>query len=71
MIFTFETTHHALVAEQVARDRLLGAQVVPAPAGARAGCDLAVEVLPEDAAALAAGLAEAQVPFSVHGRRPG
>ncbi|HEX6641996.1 MAG TPA: putative Se/S carrier-like protein [Thermoanaerobaculia bacterium] len=44
----FETTHHALWAEEVAREMRLGAEVVPAPAAARAGCDLAIAVLDED-----------------------
>ena len=54
----FETTHHALWAEEVARDLRLGAEVVPAPAAARAGCDLAIAVLEEDVAELLAELRE-------------
>jgi hypothetical protein len=47
-IFTFDTTHHALWAEQIALDLRLGAQVIPAPAAAKAKCSLALEVLEED-----------------------
>ena len=47
-IFTFDTTHHALWAEQIALDLRLGAQVIPAPAAAQAKCSLALEVLEED-----------------------
>jgi hypothetical protein len=60
-ILVFDTTHHALWAEQVAVERRLGAQVIPAPADADAKCDLALEVLAEDADALAAALDEAGV----------
>ena len=62
-IFTFDTTHHALWAEQVAKSERLGAQVVPAPKEAAAKCDLALEVLTEDAAALEAALGTAGIPF--------
>lgn len=54
----FETTHHALWAEEVARDLRLGAEIVPAPAAARAGCDLALAVLDEDLAELMDALRE-------------
>lgn len=65
-IFLFETTHHALWAEQIAQERGLGAQVVPAPVEAKAKCGLAIEALVDDQAALAAALAEAGVPFRLH-----
>ncbi len=39
-------------AEQLALEAALGAQVIPAPAAARAKCSLALEVLDEDAEAL-------------------
>jgi hypothetical protein len=61
-LFTFDTTHHALWAESVALARGLGAEVVAAPAAARARCGLALRVLPEDEAALVAALAEEGVP---------
>lgn len=63
MILVFDTTHHALWAEQVAQQHRLGALVVPAPADAEAKCDLALEVLDEDADALAAALTTAGVPW--------
>jgi hypothetical protein len=62
-VLVFDTTHHALWAEQVARDRGFGAEVVPAPAGSQAKCDLALEFLREDEAALLASLDEAGVPW--------
>ena len=62
-ILVFETTHHALWAEEVARDMRLGVQVVPAPAASRAGCDLAIEALDEDLAALLEALRERAIVF--------
>lgn len=64
-VLVFETTHHALWAEEVARDMRLGAQVVPAPAASHAGCDLAIETLDEDFAALIAALRERAIVFRV------
>jgi hypothetical protein len=62
-IFTFDTTHHALWAEQIAMERGIGAQVIPAPADAKAKCDLALEVLDEEAALLVTALLDEGVPF--------
>ena len=56
IVFTFDTTHHALWAEQVALEAGFGAQVIPAPADSDAKCDLALEVLWEDGEALRAAL---------------
>ena len=64
-VLVFETTHHALWAEEVARDMRLGAQVVPAPAASRAGCDLAIEALDEDLDALLEALRERSIVFRV------
>jgi hypothetical protein len=65
-ILVFDTTHHALWAEQVALDRALGAQVMPAPADAEAKCDLALEVLEEDAVALMEALVGEGVPYRLY-----
>jgi hypothetical protein len=62
MIFTFDTTHHALWAEEIAREAGIPAEVVPAPPAARARCNLALETLPEEAERLAAELQAACVP---------
>ena len=62
-VFTFDTTHHALWAEEVARERGVPAEVIPAPPAARARCNLALETLPEDVDAMAAALDEEGVPF--------
>ena len=62
----FETTHHALWAEEVARDMRLGAEVVPAPAAARAGCDIALAVLDDDFETLLAELRERGIAVRVY-----
>jgi hypothetical protein len=55
-VFVFDTTHHALWAEEVAREAAIPAEVIPAPPAARARCNLALETLPEDAHRLADAL---------------
>ena len=62
-VFTFETTHHALWAEEVAQARGIPAEVIPAPPAARARCNLALETLPEEVGTLAAALDGEGVPF--------
>lgn len=64
-ILTFDTTHHALRAEQIANEHRLGAEVVPAPAGADAKCDLALECLDEDLPALRDALERAGVIYGL------
>lgn len=63
MVFTFDTTHHALWAEEVAEERGIPADVIPAPPAAHARCNLALETLPEDVGSLAAALGEEGIPF--------
>lgn len=67
-LLTFDTTHHALWAEQLALEHGFGVAVVPAPADARAKCDLALEYLPEEREALVAVLARAGLPFAMYPR---
>ena len=64
-LLVFDTTHHALWAEQLARELALGVEVVPAPAASQAKCDLALEYLPEDEAALLRVLQSAGVAFRI------
>jgi hypothetical protein len=63
-LLTFDTTHHALLAEQVALENGLAAQVTPAPAEAAAKCDLALEYLPEEESRLLALLDAAGVRYA-------
>ena len=66
MILTFDTTHHALWAEEIALARGFGVDVIPAPADSGAKCDLALEVLPEDGDALVQALRLEGVPHRIH-----
>lgn len=68
VILTFDTTHHALWAEQIAIDCGAGAQVIPAPADAQAKCDLALEILPEDVTRVTDALVKAGVVFRRYSR---
>jgi hypothetical protein len=62
ILLTFDTTHHALWAEELAREEHIPVEVVPAPPEARARCDLALAVLAGDVARLERLLGEAGVP---------
>jgi len=65
-LFTFDTTHHALWAEEVAGEAGIPADVVPAPPGAAARCNLALATPPEDERRLAVELDRAGVPFRLY-----
>jgi hypothetical protein len=65
-VFTFETTHHALWAEELAAEADIPAEVIPAPPAAHARCDLALRTLPGDVGRLQAVLAGQQVPYALH-----
>lgn len=65
-VFTFSTTHHALWAEEVARDRGIPAEVIPAPPAAHARCNLALEVLPSGVDPLRDALSVEGVPFTLY-----
>lgn len=62
-LYTFETTHMALWAEEVARDSGIPAEVVPAPPETRAKCGLALATLDPFIQRLSDALAEAGVEF--------
>lgn len=51
-VFTFDTSHHALWAEEVARERQVPAEVIPAPPESGSKCDLALRTLPAEAPGL-------------------
>jgi hypothetical protein len=61
--FVFDSTNGALWAEEVARRAGIGVEVVPAPAGARALCHLAIAAFASDAEALEAAWADEGVPY--------
>lgn len=64
-LLTFDTTHHALMAEQVAHTAGLAAEVTPAPPGSGALCELAIEYLIDEEDTLLAALRSAGVRFRV------
>ncbi|MGQ0813303.1 MAG: DUF3343 domain-containing protein [Gemmatimonadota bacterium] len=64
-IIVFDTTHHALWAEEVARDRGIAVEVVPAPEGADAKCGMALEVLEESFSQLQSLLSQEGIPFKL------
>jgi hypothetical protein len=66
-VFTFDTTHHALWAEEVAQEAGIPVEVIPAPPAAKARCNLALAALPEDVERLSDGLRAQGVPFGIHG----
>jgi hypothetical protein len=69
-LFTFDTTHHALWAEEVAVGAGIPAEVVPAPPAAAARCNLALETFPEEIPRLAGELEAAGVPFRLYAPPP-
>jgi hypothetical protein len=62
-IVVFDTTHHALWAEEVARDQGIAVEVVPAPEGAAAKCGMALEVTSASLEDLKGLLAKEGIPF--------
>ena len=64
-VFTFETTHHALWAEEIAGEAGIPSEIIPAPAEARAKCNLALQTLPEDVDRLATALTAQDLPFGI------
>jgi hypothetical protein len=66
-VFTFDTTHHALWAEEVAAEAGIPVEVIPAPPAAGARCNLALAALPADVPRLAEELRAAGVPFALFG----
>ena len=65
-IVTFETTHHALWAEQLAQEKGLGVQVVSAPKESGSQCGIALESLPEDLPLLTAAMEEVGIVYRLY-----
>lgn len=63
-VFLFPTTHMALWAEEVAGERGLAVELVPAPPGSDALCDLALETFERLEDTVSAALTEVGVDFS-------
>ena len=66
LLFTFDTTHMALWAEDTARERRIPAEVVPAPPETKAKCGLALRTAAEHADALSAALGEEGIAFGTY-----
>jgi hypothetical protein len=65
-LFTFDTTHHALWAEEVASEAGIPTEVVPAPPASAARCNLALRTLPADIPRLREALSAEGVPYRLH-----
>jgi hypothetical protein len=65
-IFLFDTTHLAMWAEDVARERGIPAEVVAAPAEARAKCGLALRSAGEHCRALEEAMLIEGIHFRAH-----
>ena len=63
--FIFETTHHAMWAEDVAREQSIPAEVVPAPPAADAKCGLALRTPETQADQLAAALEQEGIVYKL------
>jgi hypothetical protein len=63
VVFTFDTSHHAMWAEDVARERAFPVDVIPAPPETGARCGLALESLETAASAFEACLTEEGIEF--------
>ena len=62
-IVVFDTSHHALWAEEIAKEKGVAVEVVPAPEGTSAKCGMALEVLAESYDNLKSILAQEGIPF--------
>lgn len=65
-IIVFDTTHHAMWAEELAREQEIAVEVVPAPEGVDAKCGMALEVLPDRLESLQVILEKEGIPYKVH-----
>jgi hypothetical protein len=64
--FTFDTTHHALWAEEIAKEDRIPHEIVPSPPEANARCDIAIAILAEDVARMAGLLESSGVSFRIY-----
>jgi hypothetical protein len=65
-LLTFDTTHYALWAEEIAQEQGIPSELVPAPPAAAARCNLALSTLPDDLPRIREALRAAGVPFAVY-----
>jgi hypothetical protein len=62
-IFTFDTSHHALWAEEVAREKAVPTEVIPAPPESGSKCDLALRTMRDRAEGFRVALADEGIEF--------
>ena len=65
-VFVYDSTHHAIWAEEVAEKAGIPSEVVPAPTAAEATCNLALRTLPARVPELAEALEREGVRFRLH-----
>ena len=65
-ILVFDTTHHAMWAEEVAKEQGLPVEVVPAPEGVDAKCGMALEVLPAAFEKIQGILTNEGIPYKIY-----
>ncbi|HSR43382.1 MAG TPA: DUF3343 domain-containing protein [Longimicrobiales bacterium] len=63
--FVFDTTHHAMWAEDVAREEKVSVDVVPAPPEVEAKCGLAIRTSAGAAARLKEAFDEKGIPYTI------
>ena len=64
--FVFDTTHHAIWAEEVAEENHIPVEVIPAPPEAKASCGLALRTHAARADDLSKALRDSGVDFRTH-----
>jgi len=64
-IFVFDTTHHAMWAEDVAREEKVAVDVVPAPPEVEAKCGLAIRTSATEAARLRETFDDRGIPYTI------
>lgn len=66
-MLVFDTTHHAVWAEQIILDAGLAAEILPAPSDAKAKCSLAIAYMPDEETAVFDALDRAGAPYRRYG----
>lgn len=65
-VFTFDTTHHALWAEEIAREENVPHEVIAAPPAANARCSIAIETLESEIDRFSALLESVSIAHAVY-----
>lgn len=65
-LFLFDTTHHAMWAEEVAVERQIPVEVVPAPREAEAKCGVAIRTVPDRIEEMEKLFQDEGIPYYLH-----